>query len=74
MKRRRTKAASQAAISRFALECRKVRLIIAQNPGISSFDLRNKSGFKPDFHVMKMLGMGIIKTEGVDGPYFVVPQ
>jgi hypothetical protein len=67
-------AKSLKAQSRFAIECRKVRLFIATKPGASSFEIKQSVGFKPDFHLMKMIGMGIVKSDGPDGPYFVVPQ
>jgi hypothetical protein len=59
---------------KFAIECRKVRMFIAQNPGTSDFTIKEKTGIKPSRHLRKMIGMGIIKLEGGLNSFVVIPQ
>lgn len=59
---------------KFALECRKVRMFIAAHPGTNSYEIRQDLGKSPSRHLSKMVGMGIVKVEGLEGPYYVVPQ
>jgi hypothetical protein len=67
-----------AKAKKFALECREVRLFIAQNPATNSFAIKERFKHSVDRHLSKMLGMGIIKVEdghgGGTGLFYVVPQ
>ena len=65
-----------------ALECRTIRLYIAQNPGKTRKEIFEGTGIRPtDSRLFKMVGMGIIKftqEKEADGTcpqrWFVVPQ
>lgn len=63
---------------KFALECRAIRLFIAQNPATTSFAIKEHFKHSVDRHLLKMLTMGIIKVEdghgGGTGLFYVVPQ
>lgn len=69
---------ANARQKRFALQCRAIRLFIAQNPATTTFAIKEHFKYSPDRHLTKMLGMGIIKHEGGEGGgtglFYVVPQ
>lgn len=69
----------EARIAKFALFCRKVRLEIAANPGITTAELKKRLGGRYDMALSKMSGMGIIKGETsfnqqLGTTWFVIPQ
>lgn len=73
--------AQKAAAARFALECRKIRLAIANNPGLTEFELRKKTKISPiSSHLEKMELMGLVKQENIkeggfsSAVWHVVPQ
>lgn len=70
---------SQAA--RFALECRKIRLFLANNPGSTPFEVRKGTKLRTVGECLdKMEVMGIVRSEiKKEGGFsrevwFVVPQ
>lgn len=72
----------QQLVAKRAIECRKIRLFIAQNPGKTRKEIFEGTGIRPtDSRLFKMVGMGIIsftKELEPDGTcpqrWFVVPQ
>lgn len=73
--------AKAAKSAHFALECRKIRLFVANHPGVTSSDIKQGTGISPRFHLAKMVGMGIVRWEGENygtppsrQQWFVVPQ
>jgi len=74
--------AKAAKRAKFALECRKVRLFIAEHPGTTDYEIKQATKISPDFHLRKMVGMGIVElnqqydpdTHGQSRKWYVVPQ
>jgi hypothetical protein len=64
----------------FSIECRKVRMWIAQNPGKTSYEIKAACGGRHDMCLAKMLNMKIIKVvreprlpRGFTNRWYVVP-
>lgn len=69
----------EAKIKRRAIECRKIRMFIAQNPGSTTKQVQQATGVKSSGPFFKMLGMGIIRLDGPTNTpsvsrWYVVPQ
>lgn len=65
--------------AKFAIFCRKIRMEIAANPGVTTAELKQKMGGRYDMALSKMQGMGIIKGETafnqqLGTTWFVIPQ
>jgi hypothetical protein len=73
--------AKAAKRAKFALECRKIRLFLAEHPGATSPEIKQATGISPRFHLAKMVGMGIVRWDGENfgtppmrQQWYVVPQ
>jgi hypothetical protein len=73
--------ADEARKAAFAIECRKVRLWIAKNPGATSQEVKAACGPRYDMALAKMLPMELVRFERTTGEdrrritrWFVVPK
>lgn len=71
----------RSAAAKFAIECRKIRVWIANNPGSTTIEIRKGTKVADvASHLAKMIVMGLIReetqTEGrfTKEVFFVVPQ
>ncbi len=72
---------SDKFVSDFAIRCRKVRLYVANNPGLTSYEITKAAGVNSEWPLRKMAAMGIVRfsqIEEEDGRrpqrWYVVPQ
>lgn len=68
-------------VKKFAIECRKIRLWLRDNPGATSYEIKKAMGGRYDLALQKMHNMGIVTNSWearADGgrtvKWFVVPQ
>lgn len=71
----------QSQAARFAIDCRKIRLFLANNPGSTPLEIRKATKIRSvDECLLKMVVMGLVRTETIRGgghtreSWFVVPQ
>lgn len=68
---------AEAQLKKRALECRKIRLWLRDNPGATSREIGEATGVRNSSRLFKMLGMGIVRSDGGIGKsqrWYVVPQ
>lgn len=67
-------------IAQAAIKCRKVRLFVAANPGLTAYEIFMKTNIRAGDSLMRMSAMGLVgftqTQEGDRRPqrWFVIPQ
>lgn len=56
-------SAEEAKAAALALDCRKVRLWLAEHPGATSFEIKQATKCRVDVALAKMLAMKLVKLE-----------